>query len=248
MNRWYAVHEMLQKQEKEGSWVNQEEEELGREYLYYDRRRREVSLCMSPHTFPYFPFRSIQFPSAVHFSLHPIYTHVILSPHYPFLSHSNIKWYQSSLDTWISFSRFSSERKKGGAKTVPLCGWFLACETDFSFKLSPYYFLCLTFLWIQWLGSFYRVLVLIQPPWRNRLARSAVNRKVGGSNPPGGEISFFPFFLTSTLISILSLMHHVLPFNHWQITIKIPSFHVTCFLSFKDMTRHNDLDKRYSVQ
>ncbi|KAF7383819.1 hypothetical protein HZH68_014576 [Vespula germanica] len=28
------------------------------------------------------------------------------------------------------------------------------------------------------------------PPWRNRLARSAVNRKVGGSSPPGGEIHF----------------------------------------------------------
>ena len=26
------------------------------------------------------------------------------------------------------------------------------------------------------------------PPWRNRLARSAVNRKVGGSSPPGGGI------------------------------------------------------------
>ena len=25
-----------------------------------------------------------------------------------------------------------------------------------------------------------------QPPWRNWLARSAVNRKVGGSSPPGG--------------------------------------------------------------
>ena len=29
------------------------------------------------------------------------------------------------------------------------------------------------------------------PPWRNWLARSAVNRKVGGSSPPGGAI-FFP--------------------------------------------------------
>ena len=29
-----------------------------------------------------------------------------------------------------------------------------------------------------------------QPPWRNRLARSAVNRKVGGSSPPGGGFSF----------------------------------------------------------
>ena len=32
-----------------------------------------------------------------------------------------------------------------------------------------------------------------QPPWRNRLARSAVNRKVGGSSPPGGE-DFFIFY------------------------------------------------------
>ena len=36
-------------------------------------------------------------------------------------------------------------------------------------------------------------------PWRNRLARSAVNRKVGGSSPPGDGIlfslrSFFFFF------------------------------------------------------
>ena len=28
----------------------------------------------------------------------------------------------------------------------------------------------------------------MKPPWRNRLARSAVNRKVGGSSPPGGGI------------------------------------------------------------
>jgi hypothetical protein len=27
--------------------------------------------------------------------------------------------------------------------------------------------------------------------WRNRLARSAVNRKVGGSNPPRDEIFFY---------------------------------------------------------
>ena len=29
-----------------------------------------------------------------------------------------------------------------------------------------------------------------KPPWRNRLARSAVNRKVGGSSPPGGGNDF----------------------------------------------------------
>ena len=34
------------------------------------------------------------------------------------------------------------------------------------------------------------------PPWRNRLARSAVNRKVGGSSPPRGAKLFVdpPFF------------------------------------------------------
>ena len=32
----------------------------------------------------------------------------------------------------------------------------------------------------------------MKPPWRNWLARSAVNRKVGGSSPPGGE--YFNFF------------------------------------------------------
>ena len=32
-----------------------------------------------------------------------------------------------------------------------------------------------------------------RPPWRNRLARSAVNRKVGGSSPPGGG-NFFHIF------------------------------------------------------
>ena len=29
-----------------------------------------------------------------------------------------------------------------------------------------------------------------RPPWRNWLARSAVNRKVGGSSPPGGDTIF----------------------------------------------------------
>lgn len=28
------------------------------------------------------------------------------------------------------------------------------------------------------------------PSWRNRLARSAVNRKVGGSSPPEGDCTF----------------------------------------------------------
>ena len=33
------------------------------------------------------------------------------------------------------------------------------------------------------------------PPWRNWLARSAVNRKVGGSSPPGGAIFTSSLFL-----------------------------------------------------
>ena len=35
-------------------------------------------------------------------------------------------------------------------------------------------------------------------PWRNRLARSAVNRKVGGSSPPGDDF-FFVFLFTFLL-------------------------------------------------
>ena len=31
------------------------------------------------------------------------------------------------------------------------------------------------------------------PLWRNRLARSAVNRKVGGSNPPRGDYFFVKY-------------------------------------------------------
>ena len=33
-------------------------------------------------------------------------------------------------------------------------------------------------------------MLTVQPPWRNWLARSAVNRKVGGSSPPGGVLYF----------------------------------------------------------
>ena len=39
------------------------------------------------------------------------------------------------------------------------------------------------------------------PPWRNRLARSAVNRKVGGSSPPGGAQHFVKATLFSNIVS-----------------------------------------------
>jgi hypothetical protein len=38
------------------------------------------------------------------------------------------------------------------------------------------------------------------PPWRNRLARSAVNRKVGGSSPPGGAQCFVKATLDLTTL------------------------------------------------
>jgi hypothetical protein len=40
-----------------------------------------------------------------------------------------------------------------------------------------------------------------QPPWRNWLARSAVNRKVGGSSPPGGGV--FCFLKTHLIVFFL---------------------------------------------
>ena len=40
-------------------------------------------------------------------------------------------------------------------------------------------------------SNFWNISFLIPSPWRNRLARSAVNRKVGGSSPPGDEFTVF---------------------------------------------------------
>uniref|UniRef100_A0A0K2SZV7 Uncharacterized protein n=1 Tax=Lepeophtheirus salmonis TaxID=72036 RepID=A0A0K2SZV7_LEPSM len=39
----------------------------------------------------------------------------------------------------------------------------------------------------------YKSMTCIKPPWRNWLARSAVNRKVGGSSPPGGGFILLKF-------------------------------------------------------
>ena len=43
------------------------------------------------------------------------------------------------------------------------------------------------------------------PPWRNWLARSAVNRKVGGSSPPGGAKYFFPLRIVERILKIFDL-------------------------------------------
>ena len=53
-------------------------------------------------------------------------------------------------------------------------------------------------------GSEFSALHTSKPPWRNRLARSAVNRKVGGSSPPGGVI-FLTEYDRKNLLKILTL-------------------------------------------
>ena len=49
-------------------------------------------------------------------------------------------------------------------------------------------------------------------PWRNRLARSAVNRKVGGSSPPGdGSFCFNPpkIIIFSDIFVIVIIIGHL---------------------------------------
>ena len=58
-----------------------------------------------------------------------------------------------------------------------------------TFYLFYYYFLPFCVFRFQStsdLNSAISFLLTSKPPWRNWLARSAVNRKVGGSSPPGG--------------------------------------------------------------
>ena len=50
-------------------------------------------------------------------------------------------------------------------------------------------------------------------PWRNWLARSAVNRKVGGSSPPGSEFSFYSAH-TFTHLSTRSLFRKLWLFEY----------------------------------
>ena len=44
-----------------------------------------------------------------------------------------------------------------------------------------------------------------EPPWRNRLARSAVNRKVGGSSPPGGALFLSGFTGCPKMLTLAGL-------------------------------------------
>ena len=47
-----------------------------------------------------------------------------------------------------------------------------------------------------------------KPPWRNWLARSAVNRKVGGSSPPGGGKTHFG---DTIVLTELAMSQHLQP-------------------------------------
>ena len=58
-------------------------------------------------------------------------------------------------------------------------------------------------------------------PWRNRLARSAVNRKVGGSSPPGDDI--FSFLLRDQTFNVKRLL---------KLTL-LQLFSIRIFISFK---------------
>ena len=71
--------------------------------------------------------------------------------------------------------------------------------------------------------QFLVVLGRIQPLWRNWLARSAVNRKVGGSSPPRGAkvyftfnwLVFYYFFLNFSLDFSINIFVHFVSFDHY---------------------------------
>ena len=73
----------------------------------------------------------------------------------------------------------------------------------FRIKMKLMYF---KLLW-NFSNKFIQFDTCIWPPWRNWLARSAVNRKVGGSSPPGGVFLYFQshFSLISFIFTFFSL-------------------------------------------
>ena len=52
--------------------------------------------------------------------------------------------------------------------------------------------------------SSYECSFLHMSPWRNWLARSTVNRKVGGSSPPGDGCFFCPFLVFTNRSSVIA--------------------------------------------
>ena len=79
--------------------------------------------------------------------------------------------------------------------------------------------------------------------WRNRLARSAVNRKVGGSSPPRDDIYFFtyaypllliyPFFLIDGSQAIIFVPRLILPdycISYNDFIFRLLSVFLSCLL------------------
>ena len=87
------------------------------------------------------------------------------------------------------------------------------------------------------------------PPWRNWLARSAVNRKVGGSSPPGGA-SFFPSWTSQEKVRFLSLIILFIVIGPFQ--EQEPKFHLvkirtlTLNLVKNKTLKQNSLVKNYN--
>ena len=68
------------------------------------------------------------------------------------------------------------------------------------------------------------------PPWRNRLARSAVNRKVGGSSPPGGA-HFFTFSQLRRRVRVFevnTVMTYHLTLSQFDLRGSVLDFPVAC--------------------
>jgi hypothetical protein len=49
------------------------------------------------------------------------------------------------------------------------------------------------------------IMLFIESLWRNRLARSAVNRKVGGSSPPRDDL-----FLNAVNFTLFDIVHRLI--------------------------------------
>ena len=112
----------------------------------------------------------------------------------------------SLLETWVSVSK-----QPGGEALFPLIDCFTDVLLAIGVALSQLTDIIKAGLRVKDLFSFffsdsfragydrYKINIFVQmtryftfchatSPWRNRLARSAVNRKVGGSSPPGDVI------------------------------------------------------------
>ena len=60
---------------------------------------------------------------------------------------------------------------------------------------------CCFVLALGWVTTGILAKLRVKPPWRNWLARSAVNRKVGGSSPPGGVLFCIYYVLFRSKVS-----------------------------------------------